>query len=387
MIPGDYLAPNGLHVAQPNQTNLFNTLATGHPRLLTSLERFAWLRQCLASNAPAYVVSTWLNVSNAAVLDLTNTNPTGWEVGNDTDIEELGTAYFVTGKTNFAEEAWLEMSNACNLANWNNSSGLTQGGMCKGMGIGYDWFYDYLTPARRSILTNAMLNLGVAYNQPMYPNYGWYIKTSANNWAMVFNNGSEDLAIALANDDPATSQLLLASAINSMRPIMGHFTTDNGAYFEGQNYWSWGVTHLIYMLAGLQSSLGTQFSLDDTAGFDDTALFEIYNTGPTKLVFDYADSATFHFGDVGLNWLSTRYNRTVAAWWRRTNPTYAPSFEDLWWYDGRGTNLTQSGYSLDNYFRGRPPRRRIILIRLNFPPPAASRTTRARRFLASRPAA
>ena len=352
VIPGDYLAPNGLHVAQPNQTNLFNTLATGHPRLLTSLERFAWLRQCLASNAPAYVVSTWLNVSNAAALDLTNTSPTGWEVGNDTDIEELGTAYFVTGKTNFAEQAWLEMSNACNLANWNNSSGLTQGGMCKGMGIGYDWFYYYLTPARRSILTNAMLNLGVAYNQPMYPNYGWYIKTSANNWAMVFNSGSEDLAIALANDAPATSQLLLASAINSMRPIMGHFTTDNAAYFEGSGYWSWGVTHLIYMLAGLQSSLGTQFSLDDTPGMDDTALFEIYNTEPTKVAYDYADSETWHVADIGLNWLATRYNRPAAAWWRRTSPTYSPSFEDLWWYDGRGTNMTQSGYSPDNYFRG-----------------------------------
>ena len=352
VIPGDFLAPNGLHVAQPNQTNLFNTLATGHPRLLTSLERFAWLRQCLASNAPAYVVSTWLNVSNAAALVLTNTNPTGWEVGNDVDIEALGTAYFVTGNTNYAEEAWLEMSNACNLANWNNSSGLTQGGMCKGMGIGYDWFYNYLTPARRSVLTNAILNLGVAYNQPMYPNYGWYIQPSANNWAMVFNNGSEDLAIALANDAPATSQLLLASAINSMRPIMGHFTTDNGAYFEGQNYWSWGVTHLIYLLAGLQSSLGTEFSLDDTAGFDDTALFEIYNTGPTKLVFDFADAGSWHTADVGLNWLSTRYNRTAAAWWRRTAATYAPSFEDLWWYDGRGTNLTQSGYSPDNCFRG-----------------------------------
>ena len=352
VIPGDYLAPSGLHVAQPNQTNLFNTLASGHPRLLTSLERFAWLRQCLAANAPAYVVSTWLNVSNAAAAALTNTSPTGWEVGNDVDIEALGTAYFVTGNTNYAEQAWLEMSNACNLANWNNSSGLTQGSMCKGMGIGYDWFYDYLTPARRSVLTNAMLNLGVAYNQPMYPNYGWYIKTSANNWAMVFNNGSEDLAIALANDAPATSQLLLASAINSMRPIMGHFTTDNGAYFEGQNYWSWGVTHLIYLLAGLQSSLGTEFSLDDTPGFDDTALFEIYNTGPTKLVFDFADAGSWHTADVGLNWLSTRYNRTAAAWWRRTAATYAPSFEDLWWYDGRGTNLTQSGFTPDNYFRG-----------------------------------
>ena len=352
IISGDYLAPNGLHASQPSQANLFDTLATGHPRLLTSLERFAWLRQCLASNAPAYVVSTWLNVSNAAALDLTNTSPTGWEVGNDTDIEELGMAYFVTGKTNFAEQAWLEMSNACNLPNWNNSSGLTQGGMCKGMGIGYDWFYDYLAPARRAVLTNAMLNLGVAYNQPMYPSYAWYIQASANNWAMVFNNGSVDLAIALANDAPATSQLLLASAINSMRPIMGHFTTDNAAYFEGSGYWSWGVTHLIYMLAGLQSSLGTQFSLDDTPGFDDTALFELYNTEPTKVAYDYADSETWHIADVGLNWLATRYNRPAAAWWRRTSPTYTSSFEDLFWYDGRGTNMTQSGYSPDNYFRG-----------------------------------
>ncbi len=352
VIPGDYLAPNGLHTPQPNQTNLFNTLASGHPRLLTSLERFAWLRQCLVSNSPAYVVSTWLNVSNAAATALTNRSPTGWEVGNDVDIAALGTAYFVTGQTNYAEQAWLEMSNACTLPNWNPSSGLTQGSMCKGIGIGYDWFYNYLTTARRGVITNAMLTLGVAYNQPMYPSWAWYIQPSANNWSMVFNNGSADLAIALANDAPAASQLMLASAITSMSPIMEHFTTDNAAYFEGSSYWSWGVTHLIYMLSGLQSSLGTQFALDDTPGLAETALFELYNTGPTKLGYDYSDSDTWHIADVGLNWLSTRYNRTTAAWWRRTSPTYAPSFEDLLWYDGRGTNMTQSGYSPDNYFRG-----------------------------------
>jgi hypothetical protein len=40
------------------------------------------------------------------------------------------------------------------------------------------------------------------------------------------------------------------------------------------------------MLAGVESSLGTLFSLDDTPGYDDTALFEIYNTGPTKQGFN-----------------------------------------------------------------------------------------------------
>ena len=53
VIPGDFLVPNGLHTTNPGAANIFNTLATGHPRLLTSLERFAWLRQCIVSNAPA----------------------------------------------------------------------------------------------------------------------------------------------------------------------------------------------------------------------------------------------------------------------------------------------------------------------------------------------
>ena len=362
VIPGDFLAPNGLHSTQPTAANLFNTLATGHPRLQTSPERFAWLKQCIASNSPTLVVNAWINASNAAVADLTSAlsvyDPAGMPGAGQTiqsDMMELGTAYFITGNTNFAERAWLELSNACTFANWiganGANNGLSQGEMTFGVGLGYDWFYNYLTPARRNSLTNAMVTLGVNPSQNQYPG-SWYVQSTANNWAMVFNCGASELAIALADDLPAPSQTLLNSALNSMRSSLGHFTTDNGGYHEGSQYFDYGVTHLIQLLAGVQSSLGTQFSLDDTPGLDDTALFEIYNTGPTKKAFDYSDSYPGNIAGNGLNWLSRRFNRPVAAWWKNVGAAYANLEDDLFWYDPRSPNMAQGGYVPDSYFRG-----------------------------------
>ena len=363
VIPGDFLAPNGLHTTQPSAANLFNTLATAHPRLMTSPERFVWLKQCLASNSPAYVISAWQSLSNSAATILANNtlgtyNTAGMAgVGQtiQSDVIALGTVYFVTGNTNFAERAWLDLSNACTFPDWFGSNsaenGLSQGEMTFGVGLGYDWFYNYLTPSRRNSLTNGMVTLGVNASQNQYPGT-WYVSNTANNWAMVFNCGASQLAIALANDLPAASQNLLNSALNSMRSSIGHFTTDNGGYYECSEYWDYGVTHLIQMLAGVQSSLGTLFSLDDTPGLDDTALYEIYNTGPFNLGFDFADSYTGNIAGNGLNWLSRRFNRPVAAWWKNYGANYGDPEDTLLWYDGRGTNMGQTGLAPDAYFRG-----------------------------------
>ena len=362
VIPGDYLAPNGLHTPFPNPTNLFDTLATARPRLMTSPERFVWLQQCIASNSPAYVISNWLFVSNAAAQILgyalpTSIFDTNSKVGNiQTDMQTLGTAYFVTGNTNFAERAWLELSNVCTFPSWNYGPTLplAQGPMTFGAGIGYDWFYNYLTPARRNSLTNAMLNAGVAINLSASP-LAW--TPYHFNTGMVLNNGSSALAIALANDTPTASQILLNNALTNNQMEMGHFTTDNGGYCEGPTYWGFGVIEsMIPMLAGVESSLGTLFSIDDTPGFSETALYINYNSDPSPFAtwFDYSDSE--YNVDVvgnGVDWLSRRFNKPAAAWYvHSTSITIGSTWEPFLWYEGRGTNMAQSGYSPDNYFRG-----------------------------------
>ena len=53
-----------------------------------------------------------------------------------------------------------------------------------------------------------------------------------------------------------------------------------------------------------------------------------------------------------MNWLSRRFNRPVAAWWKNHGANYGDSEDTLFWYDARGTNMGQSGLSPDVYFRG-----------------------------------
>ena len=299
VIPGDYLAPNGLHVDAAERDKFIQHAGHRAAAAADFAGAVCVAQQCLASNSPAYVISAWQSLSNAAASELSSTLQVynaGGTAGNgqtlQTIVQNCGMVYFVTGNTNFAERAWLEISNACSL------SGVVERKAPTPQPGRDDFWYRF---GLRLVLR--LSDAGAAEfpdqcdgharvsipSRNEYPG-AWYVSNTANNWAMVFNCGAAIWRWRWRTICRHRARSLLTSALTSMASSIGHFTTDNGGYYEGSEYWDYGVTHLIQMLAGVQSSLGTQFCLDDTPGLNDTALFEIYNTGPTKLVFNYADS-------------------------------------------------------------------------------------------------
>ena len=83
---------------------------------------------------------------------------------------------------------------------------------------------------------------------------GWS-QTTGNNWNLVCNGGMVLGALAIADENVSQSEDVLNRALNSIRPVMAHFTTDDGAWYEGPGYWNYETEYSTRMLGGLEWAL------------------------------------------------------------------------------------------------------------------------------------
>ncbi|MEI8290088.1 MAG: PA14 domain-containing protein [Verrucomicrobiota bacterium] len=400
VIGSDYLAPN--YISQTNLalvTNyLANNLSQSHPRLLVSPPRFACLKNTLAAGSVPQLSSWWLTISNKAVaLETTPVNayPTNGSTAGilatsatvATYIFQLSLAYRLTGNTNFAERAWLELQQVAssNFPVWTagGNADLGTAFMTRACAIGYDWLYDYWTAARRNTIADAIQSKGLNQTISIYQNYqtdpgganGWATPSSAN-WNFVCNSGMVLGALALGPDAGANypvNQFIISSALCSASPIYGRYASDNGAWSEGPGYFLFGTSCGSDMLSSLGTSLGTDFGLAASPGFSESASFITGVLGPLNDYYNYGDCRSdtlFGMAQPQTFWLARRFNRPEISAYERDNANFylwywtTQGIEalDLLWYDARGTdpvwngtgatNVVVTNLPPDNYFRG-----------------------------------
>ncbi len=360
VIPADSLVPAGLHRVPVAQANYFDTLVPTHPRLLVSNEKFEWMRRTVASNSIPQVRSWWLTLSNSANSILTQ--PTNVYVPDERGtilgisrsvldrVQKLALAWQMTGNSNFAERAWLELDAASQFPDWHPAHFLDTAEMTHAFAVGYDWLYDYWTPARRTTIRSAIINKGLNQSLTIYTNLSSWASAGNNNWNLVCNGGMVLGALAIGAEHESTNEFIVARAITSAAGVLKHFTTDNGGWYEGPGYWDYTTEYAMRLFAGLESALGSDFSLSDIRAMWETGLEPMLMVGPTKLSFNFADAGAGNLRGLQLFWLSRRYNRPEFAWYERTNA--APEVLDALWYDARGADPAASGVSPDMFFRG-----------------------------------
>ena len=396
VIGADNLALN--NASQTNLTlaasYLTNYISQSHPRLLVSPPRFTMLKNALAAGSVPQLNTWWQKFSNAAVA-LKTTPVCTYDVSSGGDlltisktvltrIYQLSTAYRMSGDTNFAERAWLELQQVCstNFPDWNPANYLATAEMTHACAIGYDWLYDYLTPARRSSIRNGIQSKGLNQSVTTYQTYrnpgstGWATTNGSPGWNFVCNGGMVLGALALGPDagtNLAVNQFILTNALFSVSPKFTIYTVDNGAVNEGPGYSSYNNEYAIRMLSGLNTALGRDFGLAATPGFSEWASFVTGVEDPLNAFYNYADSRDdllFGTGIPECFWVARRFNRPEVSAYERDNvffkrwnwaSTTAEAL-DLLLYDARGTdpvwngtagtNLVVTGLPPDNYFRG-----------------------------------
>lgn len=338
---------------------ILSTLHREHPRLLASAADFETLKKQVATNgegkqwfaeiqkqadamlaeAPSeYVIPDGLRLlaTSRRVLDRTLT---------------LGLVFRLTGDRRYAARLWRELDGAAHFKDWNPRHFLDTAEMTAAFAIGYDWLYSEWSPDQRVALSEAIVKLGLNQSLDLYRKNRWWV-AAQHNWNQVCNGGMTLGALAVADTQPALAEEILSAAIASVPRAMREFGPD-GAWGEGPSYWDYATKYNAFMVAALESALGTDFDLARIEGFAKAPDFPIQVTGPSGRTFNYADAGDRGSGGPQVLWFASRFHNAGFAAWRIERARRHPEALDLLWGAAWLEHQPQLGkLELARYFRG-----------------------------------
>jgi len=199
-------------------------------------------------------------------------------------VTNLAAVARITGDARYVERAALEMRTVARFADWNPPHFLDTAEMALAVAIGYDWLYDQLSEADRAEFAQALVEKGLT---PSLDGKQWWI-AGTNNWNQVCHAGMVAAAIAVADLQPDLATQIVQRAIENV-PHSAHAYDPDGVFPEGPNYWGYGTTFHILLVAELQTFSGQAYGMDTLPGFDKTAIYLNEVTAPSGRYFNYSD--------------------------------------------------------------------------------------------------
>ena len=155
----------------------------------------------------------------------------------------LGYAYRMTGREKYFDRAREELLSAADYRDWNPDHFLDVAEMTTALAIGYDWFYDRLSPTDRKLLADAVYGKAM---RPALDDPGWWV-TTTNNWNQVCNGGLAVGAIAFYEAFPATADSIIQRGYREIDRAYEQYAPD-GAYAEGASYYNYGTSfHAMFL--------------------------------------------------------------------------------------------------------------------------------------------
>ena len=265
----------------------FEPMEGVHPRIMATADTFDTIKNNIQSNK---IMEDWykelLEDADEILTQMHTyyTKPDGLRLLNMSRqllnrAQTLGMAYKLSGETKYAEYLWDDLNAVCNFDDWNSANHyLDTAEMTTGVAIGYDWLYDYWTPAQRKTMENAILKLGLepgnrCYQGDPFLNSGWVDWDS--NWNQVCNGGMSIGCLALMDIYPEMCSEMIETALKSEEKMLRMFAPD-GAWNEGPAYWLYIMQYLTYQMAAFDTALGTDYGYFSTNGIDKGSYFIEY---------------------------------------------------------------------------------------------------------------
>lgn len=331
-------APATAQPASPTRATVLSTLRQEHPRLLATAADFGTLKARVAESSK---VAKWAAAIRAEADEILKTPPSQYVIPDGKRllatsrrvldrVLTLGLTFKLGGDARYSTRLWLELETAAKFKDWNPSHFLDTAEMTAAFAISYDWLYETWTPAQRATLRTAIIEKGLNQSLVIYRKNGWWA-AAEHNWNQVCNGGMTLGALAVADEEPELASEILERAIVSVPRAMRHFAPD-GAWGEGPGYWDYATKYNVFMLAALESALGTDFGLAQIEGFAKAADFPIHVSGPTGRTFNYADAGDGPAGGAQMLWLASKFNNPAQAAWRvKAAAAREPGPLDLLW--------------------------------------------------------
>lgn len=233
----------------------------------------------------------------------------------------LSYAYRTTGNTPYARRAEQEMLAVAAFSDWNPSHFLDVAEMTMAVGIGYDWLFTQLPDASRSIIKEAILKKGL--EPSMNPKNNSFLRAE-HNWNQVCNAGMTYGAMAIYEDHPDFSRMIINRALETIVISMNDYGPD-GSYPEGYGYWGYGTSFNVMFIAAIDKLFGKDFGLSDRPGFLKTAAYLENMTGPSGRPFNYSDAGNGGGVQPAMFWFASKTNDPSLLWVERSRLLKTPA--------------------------------------------------------------
>jgi hypothetical protein len=233
----------------------------------------------------------------------------------------LSYAFRMTGNEAYSRRAIDEMMAVSAFTDWNPSHFLDVGEMMMAVAIGYDWLYSQMTEQERAFVRSAMIGKGFApADNEDYDSF----YNAPNNWNQVCCSGLLYGALAMYEEDPEWAAGLTDLYVKSVPFALKTYFPDGG-YPEGFNYWGYGTSFQVMMIAALETALGTDFGLSQAPGFLESSSFVQYMTAPSGDSFNFSDARPAAFCNPAMFWFARRTGDMSRIWIERQ---YLDNLED-----------------------------------------------------------
>ena len=273
--------------------------AENHPRIIFTDKDFAAISEKVASGADETFSSIHSRIISSANsycgaedirYELAGKRLLSVSRNAEQRILFCAYAYKTTGDVKYLEQAEHDIRTVCGFQDWNaRRHFLDVGEMAAGVGLGYDWLYDELSPETKELARQALNDFAFTPANEGTWNLNFY--EAESNWNQVCNGGLVCAALAVYENNSSVAQGIIEKALESNLPVMQALYAPDGNYPEGYSYWCYGTIYEALMLTALETAAGTDTGLSNTEGFSETGRYMLYMEGTTRACFNYSDCA------------------------------------------------------------------------------------------------
>ena len=211
-------------------------------------------------------------------------------------------------KEEYAKKAVYYLKAAAEYPDFNPQKMLNVGEMSRGMGVAYDWMYNYMSESDRKIIENTIIEKSL---KPVLssPN------KNSNNWNFVVNGGALVAAAAVGKSD--LSAAVIKQSAQLLPRAMRLYYPD-GVFIEASGYFEYASDYLASALSALDTAFGTDWGISGIKGFDKSGYYPIYTRGyNNSQAISYGDGDTTAVSSPLLLWMAEKFNNSDYGMYQR----------------------------------------------------------------------
>ncbi|WP_010272182.1 S-layer homology domain-containing protein [Paenibacillus senegalensis] len=289
-----------------------------HPRLLATADDFAYIRGLIGTDP---YVTEWYDLLRQRADPVLNTLPLPYAPNGSnysvirSRLVPAALMYQLSGETKYAERVVLELEALSEYPDWGDrhNNMLPMAELTFAVALAYDWVYEYMSPAQRSMAADAIADKALAVALDWYN--GEFRHNGEYNNINLVDNGSFAVAALAVLDERGPVQesasRVLQGAYHKLQQALRHYTPD-GTWPEGPAYWHYGGQYLTYMMAAMNNVLKTDYGLSSMPGIRESGAFPVYLLG---------EGGFFNFYDGGITmaqpesmWFASFFDQPELAW-------------------------------------------------------------------------